>query len=134
MKRSPIHSLTAALLILSSLLCQAQPAPLSAHAAKIKARVAQLAPADKITVIMLQGPSYHGAFRSAEDTTFSLEDVDEKRLVTLRYEEVKKVQNGYGGYNSVTRRHVNPVRNRVLGVLILAALIVIVAVAVSNDK
>jgi len=128
------RSLTAALLILTSLLCQAQPTPLSSHAAKIKTRVAQVAPADDITVIMLHGPSYHGSFRSAEDTTFSLEDVDEKRLVILRYEDVKKVQNGYGGYNSITRRHVNPVRNRVLGVLILTALIVIVVVAVSNDK
>jgi hypothetical protein len=70
----------------------------------------------------------------AGEQSFSLYEVDEKRTVTVSYEEVKKVRQGYGGYNSISGRHVDPVRSRIAMIVIGGLLVaVVIAVAVAKD-
>lgn len=83
-----------------------------------------------MTVIRKDGAECHGSLVASSSESFSLSEVDERRNVDLRYEDVKKVRRGYGGYNSVTGRHVDLVRSRVVFIGVLVALVVVVAIVV----
>jgi hypothetical protein len=79
-------------------------------------------------------PSYHGDLREAGDSSFSLYEVDEKRTLTIEYEDVKNVRRGYGGYNSVSGRHVDPLHNRIVVIAVLGTLVaIVVAVALAKS-
>jgi hypothetical protein len=79
-------------------------------------------------------PSYHGDLREAGDYSFSFYEVDEKRTRMVGYEDVKKVRRGYGGYNSVSGRHVDPLHSRVAVIALLGTLVaIVVAVALAKS-
>jgi hypothetical protein len=73
-------------------LCQAQQTtpPLSAPAAKIRATVQALVPGAHLTVIRKDGAEYQGSLVASSSESFSLSEVDERRNVDSRYEDVKK--------------------------------------------
>jgi hypothetical protein len=102
----------------------AQP-PLSPAAAGVKTQVDALPIGGKLTVTMLDGSVYHGHLRSIEAESFSVREVDLNSVLTLRYEEVNRVQKDYGrpGFGG---KRVNPRINRIAGLLILGALLGIV--------
>jgi hypothetical protein len=109
-------------------------AALSPSAVKIRNAVRSLSPGEKVTILRKGKPSYHGSLVSAGDDSFLLYEVDERQTVTIPYEEVKKVRRGYGGYNSVSGRHVDPLRNRIAALAVLGALVaVVLAVALTKD-
>lgn len=82
---------------------------------------------------MLDGSEYYGNLSSIEADSFSIREVDLKKVLTLRYEEVKKVRKDYGRRGFGGRR-VHPRTNRIAAVLILAALLGIVIGALLSDK
>lgn len=108
---------------------------LSQNALKIERHVAQLAPDAKISVIPYQGREEFGRFVSRTAEGFTFHDVDSGTDVTMKYEEVKHLRNGYGGYNSITGRHVDRQRSRIFGAVFLAALLggLLVALALSPN-
>jgi hypothetical protein len=57
--------------------------------------------------------------------------VDSHVQVTLKYVDVKKIKDGYGGYNSFRQRHTDRTRAMVIGVVVVGALVALVAVAAS---
>ncbi len=91
-------------------------------AVRVKTEVDALPIGGKLTVIMLDGTEYHGNLRSIEADSFSIREVDLKSVLTLRYEEVKRVRKDYGrpGFGG---KRVNPRTNRIVGLLILGALL-----------
>jgi hypothetical protein len=109
-------------------------APLSPSAVKIRAAIRSLPPGQEVTILMKGRPSYHGELREASDCSFSLYEVDEKRTLPIGYEDVKKVRRGYGGYNSVSGRHVDPLHSRIVFIAVLGALVAaVVAVALAKN-
>jgi len=73
-------------------------------------------------------PSYHGDLREPRDDSFSLYEVDERQTLTIGYEDVKKIRRGYGGYNSVSGRHVDPLHSRIAVIALLGGLVAILVV------
>jgi hypothetical protein len=109
-----------------------QPPSLSKRANEIKAKVEKLSPQAHISVIPIQGDEEFGKFLSSDQESFTFHDIDRKTDVSLKYEEVKKVKNGYGGYNAIVGRHVDPTKNRVVIAAVVGVLVgLIVAVTVS---
>ena len=101
---------------------------------KIRDKIKALAPGDKVTIVRKDKPSYHGDLRKVDDRSFSVYEVDEKQIVTVQYEEVRKVRHGYGGYNSISGRHVDPLHSRIAVIALAGSLVVIVlAVALAKD-
>ena len=136
--RPPSHWLVTVVtgLFVSASVCQGQQAgiPLSPSAVKIRDKIQALAPGDKVTVLRKDKPPYHSDLRKVEDRSFSLYEVDEKQIVNVKYEEVKKVRHGYGGYNSISGRHVDPLHNRIAVIALAGTLVAIVlAVALAKD-
>lgn len=104
-------------------------APLSPSAVKIHNAIRLLPPGQELTVLMKRRLSYHGDLREARDDSFSLYEVDERQTLTIAYEDVKKIRRGYGGYNSISGRHVDPLHNRIAAIAVLGGLVVILVVA-----
>ena len=106
---------------------------LSAHAAKIQQQVEQFVPGSKISVIPRQGQEAFGSFVSKGQQEFTFHDVDTRTDATLRYEEVKVIRNGYGGYNHLRHRHTDKKRALIVGAVVVAGLLGLVfAVALSG--
>jgi hypothetical protein len=110
-----------------------QPPVLSAHAAEIRQRVEQLVPGNKISVIPLQGQEAFGSFVSKGQQEFTFHDVDTGADAMLKYEEVKVIRNGYGGYNHLRHRHTDKKRALIVGAVVVAGLLGLVfAIALSS--
>ena len=103
-------------------------APLSPSAVKIRNAIRSLPPGQELTVLMKGKPSYHGDLREPRDDSFSLYEVDERQTLTIAYEDVKKIRRGYGGYNSVSGRHVDPLHSRIAVIALLGGLVAILVV------
>jgi hypothetical protein len=129
--------IAAALVFLQMQVGRAQPpnaqTPLSPAAAGAKTQVDALPIGGKLTVAMLDGSEYHGHLRSIEADSFSMREVDLKTVLTLRYEEAKRVQKDYGrpGFGG---KRVNPRTNRIAALLILGAPLGIVFGALAAAK
>jgi len=131
---SSARVIAAICVFLWAFLCQGQQGqgqqanlPLSPRAQKIRDKVRSLSAGAEVTLLMKGKPEYHGDLRELSERSFSLYEVDEKQTHTIQYEDVKKVRVGYGGYNSVAGRHLDPARSRIAVVAVLAGLVVIVA-------
>jgi hypothetical protein len=99
----------------------------------VKVKVARLSPADKISVVRIQAEEEFGNFVSRTENDFTFYDVDEKHHVTLRYEDVKKVKEGYGGYN-IRGRHTDATRNRIILIAGVGVLLGLVIALAATDK
>lgn len=112
--------------------CLAQKPTLSPKAEVIRHQVEQLSPGAKISVIPYQGRKEFGTYLSSDPESFTFHDVDTKADMTLRYEDVKHIRNGYGGYNSIARRHTDRTRSLIIGVVVIGALIGLVFAAAAS--
>jgi hypothetical protein len=95
---------------------------LSKKAEAIKRKVESLAPHAPISVIPVQGPEQFGQFLSKDQEGFTFRDVDRNIDVTRKYSEVRKVKNGYGGYNSAQGRHTDHTKGIVISAIVIGAL------------
>ena len=110
-----------------------QPSQSNPRAAIVAAKVATLRAGSRISILPLHKPERYGIFESSRPENFTFHDVDQKVDVTLTYAEVKKVKDGYGGYNSVSQKHTDRTR-AYIAIGIVAGLIVGVIVAVAAAK
>ncbi len=124
--------LTKALVLVFGLvaMCGAQQAaPLSKAEQAVKRKAGSLSAHDRISVIRIHAAEEYGDFVSSDEGGFTFYDVDEKRNVTLRYAEVRKIKDGYGGYNSLRHRHTDRRRALIVGAAVLGGLLVLAIVA-----
>lgn len=103
-----------------------QPPLLSKWANEVKAKVDQLSPRARISVIPVQGEEEFGTYISNDSSRFTFYDVDQKMDVTLKYEEVRKMKEGYGGYNHLRRRHTDHTKAIVVGVVLAGVLLALI--------
>jgi len=107
---------------------------LSKDALNVKQQVFALAVGAHISVVRRGAPEEFGTFVSAEDSAFTFYDVDTKTEVHLKFEEVRKVKNGYGGYNSLRQRHVDRDKSHIIGIAIVGGLLALTFGAVIASK
>lgn len=103
-----------------------QAGPLSSHAAAIQQRVSKLAPQTHISVFPFQAPVLFGNFLSSDPRGFSFYDIDRRTTVTLGYDQVRKIRNGYRDAKSGARRRTS---SRVVVAVVVAALAGLIAAA-----
>ncbi len=108
-----------------------QVSPLSKREAAIKHKVDQLAPHAKITVARKDADMEFGDFVSCDRQTFRFYDIDRRVEVTLQYADVRKIKNGYGGFNSVQQRHTDRTKAVLIVVAVVGALGVLIGAAAS---
>src|SRR4029079_8524440 len=76
-----------------------QPSKQDQQAERIKTKVQDLGVSTKITVILKTGQELYGSVAAIDDDTFQTLEVDQKRLMTIAYKDVKKIRFDYGNPN-----------------------------------
>lgn len=110
-----------------------QVVPLTKMAESVKQKADKLATHARISVVQLHAGEQFGEFVSNDQQGFTFYDVDRKADVSLQYSEVRKIKDGYGGYNSIHRTHTDRTRGLIFVLAIAGVLVgVIVAAAVSK--
>jgi len=103
-------------------------------AAEVKRKAEALSPHAAISVIPIHGEEEYGKFLSCGAEEFTFYDVDSKTEVTLKYAEIRKIKNGYGGYNFVRGRHTDRTKGVIVTLAFVAALGALIgAVASAKD-
>jgi hypothetical protein len=112
------------LIIATTVTATAQQAPtsLSKRALAIKHKVDSLAPHSPISVILVQGEEKYGDFLANDQEGFTFHDIDRKADITLKYSDVRKVKNGYGGYNSARGKHTDRRKALVITAVVLGGI------------
>ena len=106
-----------------------QAASLSPRAAAVKQKADYLSAGDRISVVRIDADEEFGTFVANDQEGFTFHDVDRKTDVTLKYDTVKKIKNGYGGYNSINHRHVDRRRNLIVAAVVVVGLVVLIVAA-----
>lgn len=106
-----------------------QAASLSPHDASVKRRADGLKPQSRISVVLTGGGEEFGTFLSDDAVGISFFDVDRKAQVTLRYDEIRKIKSGYGGYNSVQAHHTDHTKAIVVTVVVIGVLGAVIGAA-----
>jgi len=99
----------------------------------IRNQVRDLPVGGAVTVNMLTGEEYYGRIKSIEPDSFSIHEVDLKRDLTLRYEDVKRVRKDYGR-KAITGKRIHPHRVLITTLIVVGALLTLVIAAVASDK
>ena len=96
--------------------------PLSKQAGAVKRKADHLAPHAPISVVRINAGEEFGDFISNDAESFTFYDIDRKTEVTLRYAAVRKIKDGYGGYNSVRGRHTDRTKALIATVVVLGVI------------
>jgi len=85
-----------------------------------------------VTVKLHNGKTLHGFINRIEDQQFEISEVDLKTILVIRYDEVKKVESGYGPKGLLGNRVGKKGRRigTIIGLAALAIPIIIVAVSI----
>jgi hypothetical protein len=62
---------------------------------KIRQQISKIGVQGNITVYMPSGQEFYGSVSRIDADDFSVDEVDQRREVTLRYGDVKNVRSGY---------------------------------------
>lgn len=106
-----------------------QIAALSKRAAAVKQKADHLSARAPISVVRVDAEEEFGTYVSNDEEGFTFYDIDRKAEVTLRYETVKKIKDGYGGYNYAVHRHVDRRKNLIIAGVVLVGLAAVVLAA-----
>jgi hypothetical protein len=132
MKRLTLRLLAGLLISLLALTTSAQQvAPLSKKAAEVKRKAETLSPHSAISVIPIHGEEEYGNFLSSGTDELTFYDIDRKTEVTLKYAEIQKIKDGYGGYNSVRGRHTDRTKVVIVVLAVAGALGALIGAAAS---
>src|SRR5438105_4857899 len=64
---------------------------LDAHAEKMKRNVEKLGVGHQVTTVLKGGKEYHGTVSKIEAESFQVAEVDLKQIITVKYDETKKL-------------------------------------------
>lgn len=101
------------------------------QAAAVKRKIDTLAPNAPISVIPRRSREEYGNFVSKNADSFTFYDIDLKSEVTFKYVDVRKVKNGYGGCNSIQKRHTDRTKTVIIVIAVMGALGGLIAAAAS---
>lgn len=125
------RTLIACILIIGTTVTSvSQQAPVTSKTATaVKRTVESLAPQAHITLIRTDAPEEFGDFISRGPDSFTFYDIDQKQNVMLRYDGVKKVKDGYGGYNSIQGRHTDRTKRLIVVLVVVGVLGAVIGAA-----
>src|SRR5258706_5093710 len=66
-----------------------------AHALKIRHRLEELGFGRDVTVRLRHGKDFHGRIVDAGEDSFRLDEVDQRKVITIHYSDTKRIDEGY---------------------------------------
>jgi hypothetical protein len=86
------------------------------------------------TVSAVGGEEYYGSVNRIGADDFSINDVDRRREITLRYSEVKRARAGYGTTRNIYGRRIHPRTKLIVTLAVVGGLLALVIALVASDK
>jgi len=105
----------------------------SSVAQRIKNDVSQIPIDGKLTVKKLDGTEYHGKLQSIETDEFSIREVDLKKTIIIRYDQVDQVRKNYG-HKGASGGRVGTRKNWIVAGVTIGVIFTILIVALAKDK
>jgi len=102
--------------------------------AKVRRDVGKIGLQGNITVYLRNGQEYYGSISRIGPDDFLVDEVDQRRQVTVRYSEVKYVRSGYGNGRAINGKRIHPTKRLWVMVAVVGGLLTLVFVAVLSDK
>ncbi len=75
---------------------QSTPQASTGQTDKIESKIRKIGIRSNVTVKLHNGKTYHGFINRIDDQQFEMSEVDLKTSIVVRYDEVRKVESGYG--------------------------------------
>src|SRR4051812_10222945 len=107
--------------------------PALAQADKIHSQVDKIGVLGNVTVSTVGGAEYYGSVNRIGMDDFSINEVDQRREITLRYREVKRVREGYGTTRNIRGRRIHPHTRLIVSAAVIGGLLALVFIAVAAD-
>ena len=104
------------------------------QADKIRQQVGKIGVLGNITVDVKGGPEYYGSVSRIGADDFSLNEIDQRREITLGYSEVKGVRADYGTTRNIRGRRIHPRTRLIVMLAVVGGLLTLVFAAVASDK
>jgi hypothetical protein len=103
---------------------------------KLKRVVDKVGVGHRITVFLKNGEDLHGTVSRIGAEDFDVAEVDLKQLITVRYEFVEKVREGYGNVNLFTGKRRSPRKGTEIGIFagLMFVVIALPLIAISGMK
>lgn len=92
---------------------------------EIKNRLRQFGRAARVTVVLWNDNERYGSIEHIDVDSFQLAEVDLNQEVRIEYKDVKKVRKGYGQFNGITGKRVNPKVDLIAKIATLTLVIVV---------
>ncbi len=105
-----------------------------AQAAKIRQQVGKIGVLGNVTVSIVNGPEYHGSISRIGADDFSINEVDQRREIVVRYSEVRRVREGYGTTRNIRGQRIPPRTKLIVTLAVVGGLLALVFIAVASDK
>ncbi len=104
------------------------------QAAKIRQQVGRIGVLGNITVSIAGGPEYYGSISRIGADDFSVNEVDQRREIVIRYSEVRRVREGYGATRNIRGQRIHPRTKLIVTLAVVGGLLAVVFIAVASDK
>ena len=105
-----------------------------AQAAKIRQQVGKIGVLGNVTVSIVNGPEYYGSISRIGADDFSINEVDQRREIVVRYSEVRRVREGYGTTRNIRGQRIHPRTKLIVTLPVVGGLLALVFIAVASDK
>lgn len=114
---------------------QPQPTPQGSTAQrdKIESKIRRIGIRSDVTVKLFNGKTFHGFINRIDDQQFEMSEVDLKTSIVIRYDEVRKVESGYGEKGPLGNR-VSKKTRRIGRIIALAATVVLPIIIVASVR
>jgi len=106
----------------------------NAQTDRMRERIGKIGVLGNVTVSVSRGPEYYGSISRIGTDDFSLNEVDQRREITLRYSDLKRVREGYGTRRNLRGQRIHPRTKLIVTLAVVGGLIALVFIAVASDK
>lgn len=106
---------------------------LDAKAQEIKDQITKIGARGDITIIGNNRREFYGSILKIEDESVSINEIDQKVIVEIKYRDIKKVRKDYGSSKNRFGNRIRP-RKHIIGLIIGAAAILIPVILIASAK
>jgi hypothetical protein len=106
---------------------------LDAKAQEIKNQITKIGLGGDITIIGNNRREFYGSLLEIKDESVSINEIDQKAIVEIKYRDIKKVRKDYGSSKDRLGNRIRP-RKHLIGLIIGAVAILIPVILVASAK
>ena len=128
----PVRFLLVSALLITPVFAQT-PQGTTTQRDKIESKIRRIGIRADITVKLFNGKTFHGFINRIDDQEFEMSEVDLKTNILVRYDEVRKVESGYGEKGPLGNR-VSKKTRRIGTIIALVATVVIPVIIVASVR